>query len=112
MNFWALRDCALQNILLIQDDIADANSVRDALTHSSDGSLQVVWVRKCADGLRVLARAQAQEGIDAVRIEAVVVDLSLPDSSGIDTFDRLFQAAPQIPILILSAAQDEDIAKL
>jgi diguanylate cyclase (GGDEF)-like protein/PAS domain S-box-containing protein len=101
----------LQNILLIQDDIADADSVRDALTHSSDGSFRVVWVRYCADGLKVLAKTQAQEGHDAIRIEAVVVDLSLPDSSGIETFDRLFQAAPQIPILILAAAQDEDIAK-
>jgi diguanylate cyclase (GGDEF)-like protein/PAS domain S-box-containing protein len=110
-GFWASPDCALQNILLIQDDIADADSVRDALIHSSDGSFRVVWVRYCADGLKVLAKTQAQEGHDAIRIEAVVVDLSLPDSSGIETFDRLFQAAPQIPILILAAAQDEDIAK-
>jgi diguanylate cyclase (GGDEF)-like protein/PAS domain S-box-containing protein len=101
----------LQNILLIQDDIADAASVRDALTHSSDGSFRVVWVRYCSDGLTVLAKTRAEEGHDAVQIDAVVVDLSLPDSSGIETFDRLFQAAPQIPILVLAAAQDEDIAK-
>jgi diguanylate cyclase (GGDEF)-like protein/PAS domain S-box-containing protein len=101
----------LQNILLIQDDIGDANSVRDALTHSSDGSFRVVWVRCCSDGLQVLARMQADQGLDALRIDAVVVDLSLPDSSGIETFDRLFQAAPQIPILVLVAARDEDIAK-
>jgi len=36
----------------------------------------------------------------------------LPDSQGIDTFDRLCKAAPDTPILILSALQDEDIAKL
>ena len=42
----------------------------------------------------------------------MLVDLFLPDSHGIETFDRLFRAAPQIPILVLSAAQDEDIAKL
>jgi diguanylate cyclase (GGDEF)-like protein/PAS domain S-box-containing protein len=105
-------DCALQNILLIQDDIATADSVRNALTLSRDGPFRVVWVRNCSDGLTVLARTRAQQGLEAVHIEAVVVDLSLPDSSGIETFDRLFQAAPQIPILILTTTRDEGIAKL
>jgi diguanylate cyclase (GGDEF)-like protein len=45
-------------------------------------------------------------------VVAVLVDLFLPDSSGLDTFAQLFRAAPQIPILILSAAQHEDVARL
>jgi diguanylate cyclase (GGDEF)-like protein/PAS domain S-box-containing protein len=102
---------SLQNILLIQGDIADADSVRNALTRFSDGSFRVVWVRSCSDGLKVLAKTQARESHDALRIDAVVVELSLPDSGGIETFDRLYQAAPHIPILILVAAQDEGIAK-
>ncbi len=42
----------------------------------------------------------------------MLVDLMLPDCQGIETFDRLFLAAPQIPILVLSGAQDEAVAKL
>lgn len=102
----------MQNILLIQDDIATADSVRNALTHSCDGPFRVVWVRNCSDGLTVLAKMRAQQELEAVRIEAVVVDLSLPDVSGIETFDRLFQAAPHIPILILTTTADEGVAKL
>jgi diguanylate cyclase (GGDEF)-like protein len=45
-------------------------------------------------------------------VVAVLVDLFLPDSSGLDTFAQLFRVAPQIPILILSAAQHEDVARL
>jgi PAS domain S-box-containing protein len=45
-------------------------------------------------------------------VAAVLADLFLPDSTGMETFDRLFHAAPQIPILILTSAQDEEIAKL
>src|SRR4029450_861191 len=45
-------------------------------------------------------------------ITALLVHLLLPDSHGIDTFDRLFYAAPQIPILVLTASQEEDIARL
>jgi diguanylate cyclase (GGDEF)-like protein/PAS domain S-box-containing protein len=54
----------------------------------------------------------AQERHDPDRIAAVLVDLSLPDSSGMETFARLIQAAPHLPILILTTVQDEDIAKL
>jgi diguanylate cyclase (GGDEF)-like protein/PAS domain S-box-containing protein len=109
---WTLRDCALQNILLIQNDSGEANAVRDALANSSDGSFRVIWVRRCSEGLNALAHAKSQGSHGADRIAAVLVDLSLPDSSGIETFDRLFLAAPQIPILILAVAQDEVIAKL
>ena len=98
-----------QYILLIQDDPSDANAVREALINSSDGSFQVEWVRRCSEGLARLAREEAQR---TRAVAAVLVDLSLPDSHGIETFDRLFRAAPKIPILVLSASQDEDIAKL
>jgi len=106
----------LQKILLIQNDSADANAVRDALINSGDGSFRVMWVRHCAAGLKALADADAQGPAygphEAERIAAVLVDLSLPDSTGMETFNRLFLAAPHVPILILAVAEDEDIAKL
>ena len=42
---------------------------------------------------------------------AVLVDLFLPDSDGLETFDRLFKVAPQVPILVLSTSQHEPIAR-
>jgi diguanylate cyclase (GGDEF)-like protein/PAS domain S-box-containing protein len=101
-----------QNILLIQDDPSDAKAVREALVNSKDGAFQVEWVRRCSEGLERLLREGKQEKAGTDGIAAVLVDLFLPDSRGIDTFDRLFRAAPQIPILVLSASEDEDIAKL
>src|SRR6202049_2131705 len=97
-----------RNILLIQDDCADAKIVREALRNSGDGSFQVEWVRRCSEGLEQLA--QGEHGQQC--IAAVLVDLFLPDSRGIEPFDRLFQAAPQIPILVLIASDDEAIARL
>src|SRR6202047_275540 len=93
------------NILLIQDDPTDTNAVRSAL----NGSFQVEWVRSCSAGLERLAQERKQR---TVGIGAVLVDLFLPDCHGIETFDRLLHAAPHIPILVLSAAQDEEVAKL
>ena len=102
----------MQNILLIQNDSVNANAIRDALVNSSDGSFRVVWVRHCSDGLRALANQETQGRHVADRIAAVLVDLCLPDSSGLETFERLFAAAPQVPILILTNPEDEDTAKL
>jgi diguanylate cyclase (GGDEF)-like protein/PAS domain S-box-containing protein len=102
----------LQNILLIQNDSGDATAVRDALVHSTDGSFRVIWVRHCSAGLKALAPRRLRGGHDADRIAAILLDLSLPDSNGVEAFDRLFLAAPRTPILILSVAEDEDLAKL
>lgn len=88
-------------ILLIQDDAAAAKVVIDSLSHSTDARFQIDWVRRCSEGL---------EKLDG--ISAILAALHLPDSHGIDTFDRLFRAAPRIPILILIEPQHEETAKL
>jgi diguanylate cyclase (GGDEF)-like protein/PAS domain S-box-containing protein len=100
-----------QNILLIQNDPADANAVRDALANPSGGPFEVEWVRSCAEGQARL-RDIAEKGQNRGGIAAVLVDLFLPDSSGIQTFEQLFLAAPQIPILVLCDSQYEKIGKL
>lgn len=73
----------------------------DVLTHSSEEAFQIEWVRNCSDGLDRLHG-----------IEAILVDLYLPDSHGIESFDRLFHAAPKIPILVLIDPVNENTAKL
>jgi diguanylate cyclase (GGDEF)-like protein/PAS domain S-box-containing protein len=92
---------AVRRILLIQDDAAIAEGILQALRNSRDEPFQVEWVRRCAEGLERLAG-----------IEAILVDLHLPDSLGIATFDRLYRMAPKVPILVLIDPQDEDLAKL
>src|SRR5678815_906298 len=53
------------------------------------------------------------EGVERLRKEviwAIFVALSLPDSRGLDTFDKLLQAAPGVPTLVLGGVEDEAIA--
>jgi diguanylate cyclase (GGDEF)-like protein/PAS domain S-box-containing protein len=99
-----------QNVLLIENDLSCATIVRDALIGTGD--FQVDWVRYCIDGLERVVAAGRQAKRHPDGIAAVLADLFLADSHGIATFDRLFCAAPQIPILVLTTAQDESIAKL
>jgi diguanylate cyclase (GGDEF)-like protein/PAS domain S-box-containing protein len=100
-KYRAANELPLKHILLIQDDEPKAKAIVEALNNSSDVSLQVEWVRHCCEGLERL------EGT-----AAILVDLFLPDSRGIETFDRVFRAAPHIPILVLIDPQDEDTAKV
>ena len=87
-------------------DAPDAKTVRDALLRSSDGLFNVDWVRSRADGLARLTRTAALD------VAAVLADLYLPDSSGLDTFAQLHGAAPQIPLLVLIDAQHEAVARV
>ena len=91
----------IHRILLIQDDEAAATAIIDALGLATDARLSVHWVRRCSEALKML------DGI-----AAILVDLYLPDSRGLVTFERLFSAAPNLPILILTDTQNEATAKL
>jgi diguanylate cyclase (GGDEF)-like protein/PAS domain S-box-containing protein len=101
-----------RNILLVQHDPSDAKAVREALINSSDGQFRVEWVRRYSEGLERLASEGNQVKQRTDGVAAILVDLFLPDSQGIETFDRLFRVAPHIPILVLSSPQDEDVAKV
>jgi diguanylate cyclase (GGDEF)-like protein/PAS domain S-box-containing protein len=43
-------------------------------------------------------------------IWAIFASLSLPDSQGLDTIDKLLQVAPGVPILVMGGAEDEDLS--
>ncbi len=102
-----------QIILLIQADPTQAKAIQTALVGSPDGPFHVDWVPTHAAGLKRLGQqATQQPRIGANAIAAVLVDLFLPDSEGIETFDRLFDAAPHIPILILVDLTGIEVAKL
>jgi diguanylate cyclase (GGDEF)-like protein/PAS domain S-box-containing protein len=89
-------------ILLIQDNPDAAKNICGALSSVSGGSFEAEWVRNLSDGLERLTK----NGIDAILLE-----LSLPDSRGLETFDKLHTAAADVPILILGGNDNEAQAK-
>jgi DNA-binding NarL/FixJ family response regulator len=101
-----------RNILLIDDDPAEAGAIRTALAGRGNASFQVSWVRRCSEGIeRLGAEDRLRAAHQAPGIAAIVLDLYLRDSHGIETFIQLFRAAPRIPILVLAAAYDEHVAR-
>jgi diguanylate cyclase (GGDEF)-like protein/PAS domain S-box-containing protein len=95
------------SLLLIQDDCAGAEKVRTALWSATVTWARVIPVRSCAEALQWIARHAAGEG----RISAILVDLKLPEGRGLEVFERIFSAAPLIPILILCDADQEGLAR-
>jgi len=94
-----------RTVLLIEDNSPTAALVEKALLGSNDGSLPVERIRKCSE-------AQARLGKDpGCAIAAVVTNLFLPDSQGLETIARIFEVSPHIPILVLTTPDNEHIAQ-
>ncbi len=88
-------------ILFIEDSPLAVSMMRNALAESGGGSLELKSAGTLAEGF---ARLRAG-GIDLV-----LLDLSLPDSSGLDTFERTHEAVPDIPIVVLTGNNDHAMA--
>jgi diguanylate cyclase (GGDEF)-like protein/PAS domain S-box-containing protein len=89
-------------ILLVENDPVAATEIRAALIAGGGDSFEVEWVQRLSDGLECLSKKG---------IAAVLLELALPDSQGMQTFDKLFAAAPDVPILILGGNANEVLAK-
>ena len=88
-------------VLLVEDDPADARLIQAALAGTGNSPFRVEWAMRLADALERLGR----EGFDVV-----MLDLTLPDSQGLEAFDQVLQAAPDSLILVLSGLTDEETA--
>jgi DNA-binding response OmpR family regulator len=60
--------------------------------------------------IRVGTLSEALTCLDGGGVDAVLLDLMLPDSQGIETFRRLREHAPDVPVVVASALDDEELA--
>ena len=88
-------------ILLIEDNPGDARLIRELLAEANDVLFDIEWANQLSKGL---------DHLSAESFDAILLDLSLPDSFGIDTLLNVKKQAPKIPILILTGLDDESIA--
>lgn len=91
----------LIRLLLIEDSPDDALLIREFLSETRQTRFEVEHVELLAAALDRVSRG----GIDAV-----LLDLQLPDSRGLDTFRGVQTADPTLPIVVLSGFEDETTA--
>jgi len=89
------------NILLIEDHKPDAVLLRQLLTENTRQSFHLVHAERLEEGLTLLKQDH---------FDVALLDLSLPDACGQDTFRRLHRQAPNLPIIVLTGLDDEDLA--
>ncbi len=89
------------NILIIEDNPGDARLVQEALNGTANPAYRVEWADTLTTGLARLADG----GIDAI-----LLDLGLPDSQGPGALTLIGRLAPALPVVVLTGADDEQMA--
>jgi len=87
-------------ILLVEDSPSDAELIRVMLAEEGSGGFDLRHTTRLATGLEALARGA---------IDVVLLDLSLPDSFGMDTVRKVRAAAPDVPIVVMTGLKDERV---
>lgn len=88
-------------VLLIEDDPDYVPLVEAWLSNCSEAEFTVIWTDTLLTGLQRLSGG----GIDAI-----LLDLNLPDSSGADSFHAVHANAGGVPIVLLSASDNEALS--
>jgi len=89
------------SVLLIEDNPGDARLIGESLAEIASTPFRLQTADSLSAGLRRLAHQ---------RIDVILLDLTLPDSHGLDTFVRVQAEAPQVPVVVLSGLDNESLA--
>ncbi len=87
------------DVLLVEDNPGDARLIREMLSDVPTAGLRLHQADRLATGLERLG------GMDVV-----LLDLTLPDSHGLETFQRVRAHAPSMPVVVLTGLDDETVA--
>jgi len=92
---------ASMKLLLVEDNPADADFLAASLRRQRAGDIELVNVQ-------TLAEAAVQLSLD--KFDVVLLDLHLPDGSGLQCLDAIQAVDNEIPIVVLSGQDDEEFA--
>lgn len=87
-------------VLIIEDDNAIAKLITMIIEKSGPYSVE-----------RANSIAQAQKRLEQGGVDAALLDLELPDSSGIDSVRSICSNHPELPVVILTSHSESDIAQ-
>jgi DNA-binding NarL/FixJ family response regulator/anti-sigma regulatory factor (Ser/Thr protein kinase) len=90
-----------KRVLLIEDNQPEAVLLQEMLAQDAGGQFQLSWDDRLG---------KAIERLDGESFDVALLDLSLPDSSGLESLDRLRQAARSIPVIVVTGLGDEELA--
>jgi DNA-binding NarL/FixJ family response regulator len=86
--------------LLVEDSRIVARFLTESLELEEESNIEIVHLECMADAANALKQQE---------FDVVLLDLSLPDSAGMETIVRARALSPHTPIVVLSSADDEAI---
>lgn len=92
----------MRRALVVEYNLGTAEALMQMMAYPGLGGCEVVHVEQLAD---------AEKKLKQQHFDVVLLDLHLPDSWGLDTFLKLHTDFPDIPIILLAAVDDENIAR-
>jgi DNA-binding response OmpR family regulator len=93
-------------VLLVEDSPALADLIQEVLAERRGSGLTNLAFQVVHAGRLTSALAHLESG----DIDVVLLDLTLPDSQGLDTLIKTHAHAPGVPVVVLSALDDEELA--
>lgn len=88
------------NILLIEDNKGDARLIEIYLHQLADRTFDITHACHLKDGLKLL---------DEQHFDIILLDLTLPDCTGLDTFKKISDPFPEVPVVVLTGLEDEEL---
>lgn len=90
--------CALK-ILLVENDPSDTRSISELLKDDDSGAIELCVAQTLSECMQIIVENPP---------EAVLLDLALTDSSGLESVRKIRGLAPQIPIVVLTGLDDQE----
>jgi diguanylate cyclase (GGDEF)-like protein len=91
----------VHKVLLIEDNPGDARLIREMLAEEPEAPFALHCAERLQHGL---------EQLSAGETVLVLLDLSLPDSFGLETFAKVYAHSPTVPIIVLTGNDDQTVA--
>ena len=91
----------IKTMLLVEDSPGDARLIMEMIKERGSRHVEVK---------RVESMKEAEEHLAAFSVDILLLDLGLPDVQGMDAVRRVRAAAPGVPLVVLSALDDESLA--
>lgn len=88
-------------ILVVEDNVLNARMQESMLTRAEDRTFRISRADSLLSALDLITKQQ---------FDIAMVDLTLPDSQGIETFLTIQRHAPNLPIIVVSGNEDEAVA--
>ncbi|MHA1703787.1 MAG: response regulator [Promethearchaeota archaeon] len=89
------------SVLIIEDNPGDARLIKEMLKEATQFDINLIEYSTLSNGLEELIKNE---------IEVILLDLNLPDCSGLNTISIIHEKVKNIPIIILTGRDDELLA--